>query len=321
MLDPIVSLRQRIRLAPGGFVRLSFATGMALSRDTALALAQKYHEPSSAARTFALAFAHAQSALRHLGITSEDALLYERLASRVLYADRSLRAGPEILARSELGQEGLWPHGISGDLPILLVRVVEEDDLPLVREVLQAQEYWRLKGLRADVVILNEHPVSYLDEMHGQLTALLDNGPWRAWNHQPGGAYLLRGDRMGEAERVLLAAVARAVLSGDRGDLSAQLEHAYAHWPEPEPPDLVPSRPPDPAAASGARPRACHRSPWPTAWAASRDGGRDYVVVLDGRRGDAAAVGERDRQPRVRHRRHRRRGPPTPGPGTAARTA
>ena len=65
-----------------------------------------------------------------------------------------------ILARNTLGQEGLWAHGISGDLPILLVRVVEENDLPLVRQVLQAQEYWRLKGLSADVVILNEHPIS-----------------------------------------------------------------------------------------------------------------------------------------------------------------
>ena len=284
VLDPVVSLRQRVRLAPGGFVRLSFATGMALSRDTALALAQKYHEPSSAARTFALAFAHAQSALRHLGISSEDARLYERLASRVLYADRSLRAGPEILARNELGQEGLWPHGISGDLPILLVRVVEEDDLPLVRQVLQAQEYWRLKGLRADVVILNEHPVSYLDEMHGQLTALLDNGPWRAWNHQPGGAYLLRGDRMGEAERVLLAAVARAVLSGDRGDLAAQLEHAYAHWPEPEPPDLVPSRQPDAGGGVRRRRSRCRRSPWPTAWAASPTAGETTWSCSRGRR-------------------------------------
>ena len=76
------------------------------------------------------------------------------------------------------------------------MRVVEENDLPLVRQVLQAQEYWRLKGLLADVVILNEHPVSYLDEMHAALTALLDNGPWRTWKHRPGGAYLLRGDRM-----------------------------------------------------------------------------------------------------------------------------
>jgi cyclic beta-1,2-glucan synthetase len=283
VLDPVVSLRQRVRLAPGGFVRLSFATGMALSRDTALALAQKYHEPSSSARTFALAFAHAQSALRHLGITSEDALLYERLASRVLYSDRSLRAGPELLARSELGQEGLWPHGISGDLPILLVRVVEEDDLPLVREVLQAQEYWRLKGLRADVVILNEHPVGYLDEMHGQLAALLDNGPWRAWNHQPGGPYLLRGDRMGEAERVLLAAVARAVLSGDRGDLSAQLEHAYAQWPQAEAPDLVPSR--QASTTHAGRPLAAVEAPalvLANGLGGFGDHGREYVVQLEG---------------------------------------
>ena len=233
--------------------------------------------------------------------------LYERLASRVLYADRSLRAGPELLARSELGQEGLWPHGISGDLPILLVRVVEEDDLPLVREVLQAQEYWRLKGLRADVVILNEHPVSYLDEMHGQLTALLDNGPWRAWSHQPGGAYLLRGDRMGEAERVLLAAVARAVLSGDRGDLTAQLEHAHAHWPEPEPPELVPSRPAgcrDAAPGAGARGAAARAGQRPGRLRRRRARLRRAARR---RSGDAAAVGERDRQPRVRHRGHRLR--------------
>ena len=280
VLDPVVSLRQRIRLEPGSFMRLSFATGVASSRDTALALAQKYHEPSSAARTFALAHAHARSAQRHLGISGEEAMLYERLASRVLYADRSLRAGPELLARSELGQEGLWPHGISGDLPILLVRVVEDDDLPLVREVLKAQEYWRLKGLRADVVILNEHPVSYLDEMQGHLAALLDDGPWRAWSHQPGGAYLLRGDRMGDAERALLAAVARVVLTGDRGDLKAQLEHAHAHWPEPEPPDLAPSRPPEPDVPGSAPPAP------PLALGNGlggfADGGRDYVVLLEG---------------------------------------
>jgi cyclic beta-1,2-glucan synthetase len=278
VLDPIVSLRQRVRLAPGGFVRLAYATGMATSRETAVALAQKYHDPSATPRTLALAFAHSQSVLRHLGISSEQAVRFERLASRVLYADESLRAAPATLARNTLGQEGLWPHGVSGDLPILLVRVVEENDLPLVREVLQAQEYWRLKGLRADVVILNEHPVSYLDEMHAQLVALLDNGPWRPWKHQPGGAYLLRGDRMSEAERILLASVARAVLSGERGELANQLDRPAATWPEPE--DLVPARGP-----SGAGPRVEVEVP-PLAFANGMGGfaddGRDYAVVLEG---------------------------------------
>ena len=107
-LDPIVSLRQRVRLPPGGFARLSFATGMASNHETAIALAQKYREPSASARTFALASTHAHSTLRHLGISSDDALQYERLASRVLYLDDSLRAAPEVQAKNTLGQQALW---------------------------------------------------------------------------------------------------------------------------------------------------------------------------------------------------------------------
>ncbi len=227
VLDPIFSLRQRVRLVPGASIRLAFSTGIASDRKTAEALAQKYRDPSTASRTFALAFTNAQSGLRHLGIANDEALNFERLASRALFADGSLRASPGAIASNELGQAGLWPHGISGDLPILLVRVVGNDDLALVREVLQAQEYWRLKGLRVDVVILNEDPSSYLDEIHAQLTALLDNGPWRMWKQRSGGAYLLRGDQISKPERTLLEAVARAVLGGDRGDLRAHLDKPH----------------------------------------------------------------------------------------------
>jgi cyclic beta-1,2-glucan synthetase len=239
VLDPIASLRQRIRLPPGGIVRLSFAMGMAPDRVTAEALAQKYHDPSAASRTFTLALTHVQSGLRHLGISTDEAVLFERLASRVLGNDSSLRASSETIASNELGQPGLWPHGISGDLPILLLRVAGGDDIPLVRQVLQAQEYWRLKGLSADVVIVNEHLVSYLDEMQTQLTTVLDDGPWSTWKHRPGGAYLLRADRMGQAERVLMQAVARAILRGDRGDLRTQLDRP--HLVEPRVPAFVPT--------------------------------------------------------------------------------
>jgi cyclic beta-1,2-glucan synthetase len=281
LLDPMVSLRQRLRLAPGGVARLAFATGMASSRETAVALAQRYHDPSATARTFALAFAHSRSALRHLGISSEEALLFERLASRVLYADASLRAGPELLARNALGQEALWGHGISGDLPILLVRVMAAEDLALARQVLQAQEYWRLKGLSADVVILNEHPVSYLDEVHAHLAALLDDGPWRTWKHRAGGAYLLRGDRMPEAERLLLAGVARAVLSGDRGTLAHQLDRPLSPQPDPVSRELLVSGKRGPAPPRSADPEVPPLA-LDNGVGGFADGGREYVVVLEG---------------------------------------
>jgi cyclic beta-1,2-glucan synthetase len=276
VLDPIVSLRQRIRISPLSTVRLCFATGIAADRETAEALARKYHNPRAATRTFALAKTHAESGLRHLGITGDDALLFERLASRVLGTDGSLRAQADTLASNELGQPGLWPHAISGDLPILLVRIVGEDDVSLVRQVLQAQEYWRLKGLRADVVIINEHPVSYLDEMQAQLTAVLEDGPWSTWQHRPGGAYLLRADRLGRAERVLFETVARAILRGDHGDLRSQLDR-----PDPgsvPPAALVPTRPPQSGTAQ--EPGSVLVTTFDNGIGGFTDDGRTYAMVL-----------------------------------------
>src|SRR6266436_3542708 len=171
------------------------------------------------------------------------------------------------------GQPGLWAHGISGDLPILLVRVVNGGDISLVRQILQAQEYWRLKGLSADVVILNEHPVSYLDDIHVQLAALLDTGPWGAWKHRPGGVYLLRGDRMNEAERNLLASVARAILSGDRGKLSDQLDWPY---PERQPRRELPPPPPRPASGPDGMEIEVPALTFANGTGGFADGGREY---------------------------------------------
>ncbi|HVR84502.1 MAG TPA: glucoamylase family protein, partial [Planctomycetota bacterium] len=277
VLDPCASLRVRIRLAPGGFARLAFTTGMARSREAAEALADRYHDPGAAARTLNLAFTHTQIELRHLGITAEEAQLFMRLASAALYVDPSLRESPDFLARNELGQVALWRFGISGDFPILLVRVTEETDLPLVRQALKAQELWRLKGLTSELVVLNEHPLGYRDEMNKALVTLFDSGPWSAVKDRRGGIFLLRADGMSDKEQVLLAGVARAVLRGDRGGLEHQVHRACAEpsWP----PDLSPTGPPP-------LPSPTAQAPVPPLVFANGYGGftpegREYVVVLE----------------------------------------
>ena len=280
VLDPVLSLRTRLRIPPGGRVRLAFATGVTTSRAAAIALADKYDDSASAGRTFALATTQTQMRLRHLGISTDEAQLYEQLASYVLWADASLRASPEYLAENTLAQSGLWGHGISGDLPMLVVRVVEDDDLALVRQVLRAQEYWRLKGLSADLVILNEHPTSYLDEIHKQLEDLLEGGPWAAWKHRPGGVYLLRGDGMPKPERVLLMAAARAVLSGDRGELADQVNvpHNVPRWPAVLAPRIAPeSLPRDSGPDVEVPPLTLGNG-----IGGFTSGGREYAVVLRG---------------------------------------
>ena len=170
-----------------------------------------------------MAFTHAHVTLQHLGVTDDQAMLFERLASRMFGADASC-ISPGDLARNTFGQNNLWGFGISGDLPILLVRITEAAFIPLVRELLQAQDYWRVKGLRADVVILNEHPAEYLDETHDSLNRLIQESRWAGWQNTSGGIFLLRADGMPPADRHLFGAVARIVLRGDMGGLASQLD-------------------------------------------------------------------------------------------------
>ncbi len=280
VLDPVAALRDRVRLVPGAIVRVTFATGVAGDRETARALVSKYRDGSAASRAFSMAFTHARVTLQHLGLTDDHAMLYSRVASRVFGTDASCISS-EDLARNTRAQSHLWSFGISGDVPIVLVRLSEPEAVSLVRQVLLAQEYWRVKNLHADVVILNEHPVDYLDDVHRQLTELLQEPRWASWRDVRGGIFLLRSEGMAEIHQYLLAAVARVVLRGELGALSPQL-HRSAPWLYETDVASLPlqRRLPNPAETPVAVPALVMDN---GTGGFTKDG-REYVVVLEGDR-------------------------------------
>jgi cellobiose phosphorylase len=278
VLDPIGALRERVRLAPGASSRVVFATGVAPDRASALALARKYRDSSAASRAFSMAFTHVHITLQHLGISDEQAILFDRLASRVCGSDASCFSAAD-LAANVLSQQNLWGYGISGDVPIVLLRISDPASLGLARQLLLAQEYWRVMGLRAEVVLLNEHEADYLDEMQHMLTELVQQPPWAGWLNKPGGIFLLRADGMADAERRLLAAVARVVLTDDLGDLVQQLERP-APWlfTEADVPPETELRRPEPASKPVSIPSLVMEN---GLGGFTRDG-HEYVVVLEG---------------------------------------
>jgi cyclic beta-1,2-glucan glucanotransferase len=226
VLDPIFSLRYRLRLAPGATTHAIFSTVVADSRAEVLDLADKYREPATFERAATLAWTQAQVQLHHLGIEPDEAHLFQRLANRILYSDPSLRPSPGLLARNDRGAPGLWVHGISGDLPIVIVRIDQAEDLDIVRQLLRAHEYWRLKLVDVDLVILNEEGVSYAQDLNDLLATvvrtsqsiLVDEG-----HPGHGGVFIIRGDRLSTEDRTLLQSAARAVLLSRRGSLADQV--------------------------------------------------------------------------------------------------
>ncbi len=246
VLDPIVSLRRRVRIPPGETVRVGFSTLVAPSRTEALDLAEKYRDTATFDRAATLAWTQAQVQQHHLGITPDEAHLFQSLASRVLYSDRALRPPADMLARQMGGPDALWAHGISGDLPIVLVRIDEAEDIGLVRQLLRAHEYWRMKQLAVDLVILNERASSYIQDLQVSLETLLRTSQSAGPHEGPGAhghVYILRADRVTSPQHDVLQAVSRAVLTTRRGTLAEQM--ARAHRPDAVP--LVQARRPGPA--------------------------------------------------------------------------
>ena len=238
VLDPVFSLRRRVRIQPNQTVRCSFSTAVARSREEAIALADKYHDPNIFERELRLAWTKAQVEMSHLKIDAEEAHLFQRLAARIVYSDPSLRPTPHVLALNTKAQSSLWAYGISGDLPIVVVRINKSADMRTVRKLVRGHEYLHYKGLRIDLVILNDTPTDYLQLLHEDLQTMVRTSGLQGLQDKPGGVYLRRSDQIPEADRILLHAVARVVIVAERGAFEEQIERKRVE--EPLPPALVP---------------------------------------------------------------------------------
>ena len=223
VLDPVAAIRCRISLEPGQSANVDLVYGIGDSREAALGLVEKYHDRGLADRVFELAWTHAQVVLRQINAGEADAQLYGHLANSILYTHASLRADSSVLMRNRRGQSGLWGYAISGDLPIVLLRIGDLANIELVRQLIQAHVYWRLKGLAVDLVIWNEDRAGYRQVLQEQILGLVAVGLDTQALERPGGIFVRSAEQISEEDRTLFQTVARVILSDSRGTLAEQV--------------------------------------------------------------------------------------------------
>ncbi|MGC9966168.1 MAG: glucoamylase family protein [Syntrophobacteraceae bacterium] len=223
VLDPIVAIRCRVMLDPEESVTIDMVSGIGETRDAALSLVERYQDRRLADRVFDLAWTHGQVLLRQFNASQADAQLYGRLAGSIIYANASLRADPGVLIKNHRGQSGLWGYAISGDLPIVLLRIEDPANIDLVRQLVQAHAYWRLKGLAVDLVIWNEDRAGYRQLLHDQIMGLIAAGIEANVTDRPGGIFVRPAELIAEEDRILIQTVARAIITDSRGSLADQI--------------------------------------------------------------------------------------------------
>lgn len=221
VLDPIVSIQYRIVLEPYESAVIDMIYGIADTKDNCNILIEKYQDRHLINRALELAWTHSQVILRQINAAESDAQLYARLAGSIIFANPSLRADPSVIIKNQRGQSGLWSYSISGDIPIVLLQIEDVSNIDLVRQMLQAHAYWRLKGLLVDLVIWNEDHGGYRQTLQGQIQSLVS--PGQEIKDQPGGIFIRSSDQISNEDRVLFQTVARVVISDKQGSLEEQV--------------------------------------------------------------------------------------------------
>ncbi|MBB3971862.1 GH36-type glycosyl hydrolase domain-containing protein [Hansschlegelia beijingensis] len=282
VLDPVFSIRRRVVVPSGAQVRVAFWTVVAATRADLLDLVDAHHDRSAFERAKTLAWTQAQVQLRHLDVTADEAADFQRLAAPLLYPDARFRAASDVILGGAGPQSGLWPYSISGDLPIVLLRIDDVEDINQVRQLLRAIEYWRMKRLSVDLVIINEHASSYLQDLQIAIDTAVRSSQSRPRSGDApaqGDVYTLRADLLPIEARNLLLSVARVVLVARRGPIAAQMERLPAAAPLAAP---RPRKTPATKSTETQRGRATDDLEFFNGLGGFGDGGREYVVVLDG---------------------------------------
>lgn len=224
VLDPVMSIRHRIRIKPGQTATVDLIFGISEMRAGCENLMHKYRDRHLKNRAFELSWTHNQVLLRQINATPADAQLYDQLAASIIYTNPVLRAAPAVISSNFRGQSGLWSHSVSGDIPIVLLHMYDQENIELVRQMVQAHAYWRLKGLAVDLVIWNEDHGSYRQLLQEQILGLINaETADHLITNKPGNIFVKSINQISAEDRVLFESVAHVIISDSRGTLAEQV--------------------------------------------------------------------------------------------------
>ena len=229
VLDPIMSIRSRVTLKPLEEKVIYYLTGVAESKEEILNLAYKYKEVSVIEKTEDAYNYSNQLELKHIGIRSAQANMYQSLASYILYLHSGRKNREDYIKNISMNQENLWSYGISGDLPIILLVIYGEEDIDLLRQVINMHYYFRSKGIKTDLIIYNEEEVSYEEPLQKDIISTVKNSLERENLNKAGGIFIHNKATMDENIRNFIIGISKIYINAKEGTLSKQLVEAVSY--------------------------------------------------------------------------------------------
>ena len=219
--DPAFIMRRRLSIEPGEQVQLFAVTAVAGTEEEAIDIVSRFSGDLVVERAFQLAWNLSQIELRHLRMTYDQAIAFQAFAGQVLYTPPLRQERKQSIPENGKGQSNLWSYGISGDVPMILVRIENIANMQFIVKLLTGHEYLRRMGLVFDLIILNESAGGYQQDLQEALRRAVEQVVGRP-GAGPGGIFIIKENQLQNGDRTLLLATARVALRANGPSLKAQ---------------------------------------------------------------------------------------------------
>ncbi len=221
--EPVFCFQNQIELKPNETATITYVNIFGLSKEEIIKNLKKYSNQGEVEQAIKKSDKHGYDVINSLGLSSEQALNYQALASRLLSPHYSQKVKKLETEAGEAAVQTLWRLGISGDLPIFVVRFYDMNDLALVKNLLLCHKYLKYKGVAHDLVLLNEYPSSYIKSFEDEVDFLVRYNQSPASRAIPGGVFHLRTSHMVSHDKKNLISLAKVVIDSKLGTIDQQI--------------------------------------------------------------------------------------------------
>ena len=157
--DPIVALKRTVKIEPNEKVTLNLIIAVGKNKQQVKEELKEFTNQATIKHYFELSRAKVEAENRYLGITGKQFELYEQMLGYLIIQNPLKRL--QKIEVVDAPTSKLWKYGISGDLPILLLKIQNIEEIEIVREILKAYNYLRVKNIQIDLIIINQEKYSY----------------------------------------------------------------------------------------------------------------------------------------------------------------
>ena len=217
-----LAFRRTIKLLAGEEKQISLILSISEDKQEAIQNVQKYQSDEKIKQAIELGKARSEAENEYLGIRAKQAETYQTILGYLLKQNplKNLNKFPI----QSYPQDGLWKFGISGDIPILTIRIQDPNDDYVIRNMVKAKEFFMLKKCDVDLVILNEEKNAYEKYVKEKIENAIMGGGLAYLINQPNGIFIIEADTMKEEDKNLLLFRSNFILDAGRGKVWQQIE-------------------------------------------------------------------------------------------------